>query len=70
MLDISVVLTPSSPQTLSSDWMNIVSWHEFPKGGHFAAFERPVEFEKEITEFFTQEDILDLFTAKRRGFKI
>jgi hypothetical protein len=50
--------------------MNIVSWHEFPKGGHFAAFERPVEFEKEITEFFTQEDILDLFTAKRRGLKI
>jgi pimeloyl-ACP methyl ester carboxylesterase len=54
----------------SSDWMNIISWHEFPKGGHFAAFERPVEFEKEITEYFTQEVIIDLFTAKRRGLKL
>ncbi|KAG0315155.1 hypothetical protein BGZ99_007628 [Dissophora globulifera] len=58
------------PKAWADDWMNIVSWHEFPKGGHFAAFERPVEFEKEIAEYFTQDDILDLFTAKRRGLKI
>jgi len=53
-----------------SDWMNVVSWHEFPKGGHFAAFERPVEYEKEIVDFFTSETVLDLFTAKRLGYKI
>ncbi|KAF9361566.1 hypothetical protein BGX26_001571 [Mortierella sp. AD094] len=58
------------PKAWADDWMNIVSWHEFPKGGHFAAFERPVEFEKEISEFFTKDDIIDLFTAKRRGLKI
>jgi len=50
--------------------MNIKSWHEFPKGGHFAAFERPAEFEKEIVGFFTSHDVLDRFTAKRHGFKI
>ncbi|KAF9362057.1 epoxide hydrolase [Mortierella sp. NVP85] len=58
------------PKAWADDWMNIISWHEFPKGGHFAAFERPVEFEKEIAEYFTQEVIIDLFTAKRRGLKL
>ncbi|KAI1319444.1 epoxide hydrolase [Mortierella claussenii] len=58
------------PRAWAADWMNIQSWHEFPKGGHFAAFERPVEFEKEITEYFISENILDIFTAKRRGLKI
>ncbi|KAF8923692.1 epoxide hydrolase [Dissophora ornata] len=58
------------PKAWADDWMNIASWHEFPKGGHFAAFERPVEFEKEITEYFTREQILDLFTAKRHGIKV
>ncbi|KAG0216528.1 hypothetical protein BGX28_000042 [Mortierella sp. GBA30] len=58
------------PKAWADDWMNIVSWHEFPKGGHFAAFERPVEFEKEITEYFTSELILDIFTAKRHGFNV
>ena len=54
----------------NSDYMNIISWHEFPKGGHFAAFERPVEYEKEVTDYFTSEQVLDAFTAKRHGFKI
>ncbi|KAG0370620.1 Alpha/Beta hydrolase protein [Gamsiella multidivaricata] len=58
------------PKAWADDWMNVISWHEFPKGGHFAAFERPAEFEKEITEFFTREQVLDLFTAKRYGLKI
>ncbi|KAF8976336.1 hypothetical protein BGZ52_008053, partial [Haplosporangium bisporale] len=58
------------PKAWADDWMNIKSWHEFPKGGHFAAFERPVEFEKEIVGFFTSNDVLDRFTAKRHGFKI
>ncbi|KAG0264848.1 epoxide hydrolase [Mortierella polycephala] len=58
------------PKAWADDYMNITSWHEFPKGGHFAAFERPVEFEKEITGYFTSEHILDLFTAKRHGYKI
>ncbi|KAF9962125.1 hypothetical protein BGZ72_010049 [Mortierella alpina] len=58
------------PRAWAQDWMNVVSWHEFPKGGHFAAFERPVEFEKEITDFFTSDQVLDLFTAKRHGFKV
>ncbi|ORZ26278.1 Alpha/Beta hydrolase protein [Lobosporangium transversale] len=58
------------PKAWADDWMNIQSWHEFPKGGHFAAFERPVEFEKEITEFFTKEQVLDRFSAKRLGLKI
>ncbi|KAF9575614.1 epoxide hydrolase [Mortierella alpina] len=58
------------PRAWAEDWMSIVSWHEFPKGGHFAAFERPVEFEKEISDFFTNDLILDLFTAKRHGFKV
>lgn len=50
--------------------MNVVSWHEYPKGGHFAAFERPVEFEREITDFFTSDLVLDQFTAKRHGIKV
>ncbi|KAF9107413.1 epoxide hydrolase [Mortierella sp. GBA35] len=58
------------PKAWADDYMNIISWHEFPKGGHFAAFERPVEFEKEITDYFTSEQVLDAFTAKRYGFKI
>lgn len=53
-----------------SDYMNIISWHEFPKGGHFAAFERPVEYEKEVTDYFTRDEVLDAFTAKRYSFKI
>ncbi|KAF9415542.1 epoxide hydrolase [Entomortierella beljakovae] len=57
------------PKAWADDWMNVVSWHEFPKGGHFSAFERPVEYEKEIVDYFTRDDILDLFTAKRRGIK-
>ncbi|KAF9127577.1 epoxide hydrolase [Mortierella sp. 14UC] len=58
------------PKAWADDYMNIISWHEFPKGGHFAAFERPVEFEKEVTDYFTNEQVLDSFTAKRYGFKI
>ncbi|KAF9403675.1 epoxide hydrolase, partial [Podila epigama] len=58
------------PKAWADDWMNIVSWHEFPKGGHFAAFERPDEFEKEIVDFFTTEVVLDAFTAKRRGLDV
>ncbi|KAF9962124.1 hypothetical protein BGZ72_010050 [Mortierella alpina] len=58
------------PRAMAEDWMNIVSWHEFPNGGHFAAFERPVDFEREISGFFTSDLILDQFTAKRHGFKI
>ncbi|KAF9581873.1 epoxide hydrolase [Lunasporangiospora selenospora] len=58
------------PKAWADDYMNIISWHEFPVGGHFAAFERPVEFEEEINGFFTREEVLDAFTAKRRGLKI
>ncbi|KAG0377087.1 epoxide hydrolase [Mortierella sp. AD032] len=58
------------PKAWADDYMNIISWHEFPMGGHFAAFERPVEYEKEVTDYFTNEQVLDAFTAKRYGFKI
>lgn len=30
---------------------NIVQWHEFEDGGHFAAMERPVEFVGDVREF-------------------
>ncbi|KAG0244629.1 hypothetical protein BGW41_006868 [Actinomortierella wolfii] len=58
------------PRHWAESYMNVVSWHEFPEGGHFAAFERPEEFEREIVGFFTREDVLDAFTAKRMGWKI
>ncbi|KAK5808968.1 Alpha/Beta hydrolase protein [Linnemannia elongata] len=58
------------PKAWADDYMNIISWHEFPKGGHFAAFERPVEYEKEVTDYFTRDEVLDAFTAKRYSFKI
>ncbi|KAF9972743.1 hypothetical protein BGZ73_004060 [Actinomortierella ambigua] len=58
------------PRHWAESYLNVVSWREFPKGGHFAAFERPEEFEQELVSFFTREEVLDAFTAKRMGWEI
>jgi pimeloyl-ACP methyl ester carboxylesterase len=31
---------------------NIRHWNEMPKGGHFAAFEQPELFVREVRDFF------------------
>jgi pimeloyl-ACP methyl ester carboxylesterase len=40
------------PRTLSEQAYNIVDWQEFPRGGHFAALQRPVEFVDAVRRFF------------------
>jgi pimeloyl-ACP methyl ester carboxylesterase len=31
---------------------NVAEWRDFPKGGHFAAFEQPGLFVPEVRDFF------------------
>jgi pimeloyl-ACP methyl ester carboxylesterase len=35
------------------DYSNLIYWNELPKGGHFAAFEQPVAFVRELRACFT-----------------
>ena len=52
-----VAVFPKEIVTPVRKWMeagyaNIVHWSEMPKGGHFAAFEQPELFVKEVRDFF------------------
>ena len=37
---------------MEASYTDIRHWHEMPKGGHFAAFEQPELFVREVREFF------------------
>ncbi|HEY0850141.1 MAG TPA: epoxide hydrolase [Bradyrhizobium sp.] len=37
---------------MEASYINITHWSEMPKGGHFAAFEQPDLFEREVRDFF------------------
>jgi pimeloyl-ACP methyl ester carboxylesterase len=45
------------PRSLSEQAYNIVDWQEFPRGGHFAAFQRPVEFVDAVRRFFRSQKL-------------
>ena len=48
----------SWPRSLvEQSYRNIQAWHEFPRGGHFAAFQRPVEFLDSVRRFFAGQAI-------------
>jgi pimeloyl-ACP methyl ester carboxylesterase len=37
---------------MEANYMNIQRWSEMPKGGHFAAFEQPDLFVREVRDYF------------------
>jgi pimeloyl-ACP methyl ester carboxylesterase len=37
---------------METGYTNIRHWHEMPKGGHFAAFEQPELYVREVRDFF------------------
>ena len=37
---------------MEASYTNIQHWSEMPKGGHFAAFEQPELFVREVRDFF------------------
>lgn len=48
----------SWPRSLvEQNYRNIQDWHEFPKGGHFAAFQRPDDFLGSVRRFFAGQSI-------------
>jgi pimeloyl-ACP methyl ester carboxylesterase len=45
------------PRSLSEQAYNVVDWREFPRGGHFAAFQRPAEFLDALRCFFRTQTV-------------
>jgi len=39
-------------------YLNIQDWQELPKGGHFAAFQRPDDFLRVVRAFFRQQSLV------------
>ena len=37
---------------MEASYTNITHWSEMPKGGHFAAFEQPELFVRDVRKFF------------------
>ena len=45
-------IVPPVRRWMEESYPNIQHWSEMPKGGHFAAFEQPELFVKEVRSFF------------------
>jgi epoxide hydrolase len=45
------------PRGLAEQSYNIVDWQEFPRGGHFAAFQQPLVFVDAVRRFFRNQTI-------------
>lgn len=43
-----------APRAWANASYNIQQWTEFPRGGHFAALERPAELTADIRAFFAK----------------
>jgi pimeloyl-ACP methyl ester carboxylesterase len=51
----------TAPREFGDRFYNIQSWHEMPRGGHFAALEQPELLADDISQFFSA------LTAKKKG---
>jgi len=49
-----VEIIPPPPRHVAELEFNITRWTEVPSGGHFAAWEEPAAFAKEVAAFFTE----------------
>jgi microsomal epoxide hydrolase len=47
---------PPAPRTAVEKVVNIVRWTQMPKGGHFAAWEQPGDFAREVGDFFREHN--------------
>jgi microsomal epoxide hydrolase len=45
---------PPPPRSVVEQDMNLVRWTRMPAGGHFAAWEQPAAFAREVGDFFSQ----------------
>jgi pimeloyl-ACP methyl ester carboxylesterase len=45
------IVTPVK-KWMEPNFVNIAHWSEMPKGGHFAAFEQPDLFVREVRDYF------------------
>jgi pimeloyl-ACP methyl ester carboxylesterase len=47
---------PPAPRAAVEKVVNIVRWTPMPKGGHFAAWEQPGDFAREVGDFFREHN--------------